>query len=253
MYFGGNYWMSKAFFDNDTINNVIKNYLDKELAVFGKFRYAYIILNKRNPAEMFAITNYPDKWVEIYKERNYQQIDPVVIFALNRVSPFEWDESLSVNSNVDFPKIFNISKDYNVVNGYTFVLHDYNNRLAMLSIVMISSEVVEIEKRIKDHKNDLHMLLLDVHEKITSLYREMIRRNYQNPASGKDCFSPRENEILYWASMGKTYAEIATILGIKLGTVKFHIGSVVKKLGVMNAKHAIRLGVELQLIKPISE
>lgn len=160
---------------------------------------------------------------------------------------------MSVNSNVDFSKIFNISKDYNVVNGYTFVLHDYNNRLAMLSIVMISSEVVEIEKRIKDHKNDLHMLLLDVHEKITSLYREMIRRNYQNPESGKDCFSPRQNEILYWASMGKTYAEIATILGIKLGTVKFHIGSVVKKLGVMNAKHAIRLGVELQLIKPISE
>ncbi|WP_063654425.1 helix-turn-helix transcriptional regulator [Candidatus Arsenophonus triatominarum] len=245
--------MLKAFFDNDTINNVIKNYLDKELAVFGKFRYAYIILNKRNPAEMYAITNYPDKWVDIYKERNYQQIDPVVIFALNRVSPFEWDKSLSVNSNIDFSKIFNVSKNYNVVNGYTFVLHDYNNHLAMLSIVMLSSEVVEIEKKIKEHKNDLHMLLLDVHEKITSLYREMIIRNYQNPARGKDCFSPRENEILYWASMGKTYSEIATILGIKLGTVKFHIGSVVKKLGVMNAKHAIRLGVELQLIKPISE
>ncbi|WGM02138.1 helix-turn-helix transcriptional regulator [Arsenophonus nasoniae] len=231
--------MSKAFFDNDTINNVIKNYLDRELAVFGEFRYAYIILNKRNPAELFAITNYPDQWVEIYKERNYQQIDPVVIFALNRVSPFEWDESLSIN--------------YNVVNGYTFVLHDYNNRLAMLSIMMVSSEVVEIKKKIKEHKNDLHMLLLDVHEKITSLYREMIRQNYQNPASGKECFSPRENEILYWASMGKTYSEIATILGIKLGTVKFHIGSVVKKLGVMNAKHAIRLGVELQLIKPVSK
>jgi len=81
--------MSKAFFDKNTINNVIKNYLDKELAVFGKFRYVYIILNQRNPAEMFAITTYPDKCVEIYKERNYQQIDPVVIFAFNRVSPFE--------------------------------------------------------------------------------------------------------------------------------------------------------------------
>ncbi|MFS1537350.1 MAG: helix-turn-helix transcriptional regulator [Candidatus Phlomobacter fragariae] len=245
--------MSKAFFDNDMINNVIKNYLDRELAVFGKFRYAYIILNKRNPVEMFVITNYPDKWLEIYKERNYQQIDPVVIFALKRVSPFEWDENLSVNSRVDFSKIFDISKDYNVVNGYTFVLHDCNNRLAMLSIAMISSEVVEIEKSIREHKKDLHMLLLDVHEKITSLYREMIIQNYQNPASGIDCFSPRENEILYWASMGKTYPEIATILGIKLGTVKFHIGSVVKKLGVLNAKHAIRLGVELQLIKPVSK
>uniref|UniRef100_UPI00384ACE79 helix-turn-helix transcriptional regulator n=1 Tax=Brenneria izbisi TaxID=2939450 RepID=UPI00384ACE79 len=64
-------------------------------------------------------------------------------------------------------------------------------------------------------------------------------------------FSHRENEILYWASMGKTYPEIAMILDIKISTVKFHIGNVVKKLGVLNAKHAIRLGVELQLIKPV--
>ncbi|WP_222409740.1 LuxR C-terminal-related transcriptional regulator, partial [Yersinia aldovae] len=40
------------------------------------------------------------------------------------------------------------------------------------------------------------------------------------------------------------------ILGIKRSTVKFHIGNVVRKLGVLNAKHAIRLGIELQLIKP---
>ncbi|HDL8001096.1 TPA: helix-turn-helix transcriptional regulator, partial [Yersinia enterocolitica] len=54
-----------------------------------------------------------------------------------------------------------------------------------------------------------------------------------------------------WASVGKTYAEISIILGIKRSTVKFHIGNVVRKLGVLNAKHAIRLGIELKLIKPI--
>ena len=51
--------------------------------------------------------------------------------------------------------------------------------------------------------------------------------------------------------MGKTYQEIALILGIKLSTVKFHIGNAVKKLGVTNARHAIRLGIELQLIRPV--
>ncbi|PVF11366.1 LuxR family transcriptional regulator, partial [Yersinia pestis] len=34
-------------------------------------------------------------------------------------------------------------------------------------------------------------------------------------------------------------------------TVKYHIGNVVKKLGVINAKQAIGLGVELEIIKPI--
>ncbi|MEG7344004.1 LuxR C-terminal-related transcriptional regulator, partial [Serratia marcescens] len=34
-------------------------------------------------------------------------------------------------------------------------------------------------------------------------------------------------------------------------TIKFHMGNIVKKLGVANARHAIRLGMELQLIKPV--
>jgi LuxR family quorum-sensing system transcriptional regulator ExpR len=51
--------------------------------------------------------------------------------------------------------------------------------------------------------------------------------------------------------MGKSYQEIALILGVKLTTIKYHIGNAVKKLGVTNAKHAIRLGMELQLIRPV--
>ncbi|MEW7002261.1 helix-turn-helix transcriptional regulator [Serratia marcescens] len=51
--------------------------------------------------------------------------------------------------------------------------------------------------------------------------------------------------------MGKTYQETAMILGIKTGTIKFHMSNVVKKLGVTNARHAVRLGMELRLIKPV--
>jgi LuxR family quorum-sensing system transcriptional regulator ExpR len=69
-------------------------------------------------------------------------------------------------------------------------------------------------------------------------------------ASRTDRLSPREGEILYWASQGKTYHEIALILGIKTRTVKFHIGNAVRKLGVTNAKHAIRRCLERQLIAP---
>ena len=51
--------------------------------------------------------------------------------------------------------------------------------------------------------------------------------------------------------MGKTYDEIAQIANITTRTVKYHMGNVVRKLGVINAKQAIRLGVELELIKPV--
>ncbi len=119
----------------------------------------------------------------------------------------------------------------------------------MLSIIVDSSYPDDVDTFIEEKKDTFQMLLIDAYEKIISLCREMIESKKQ--LNNKEIFSQRENEILYWASMGKTYLEVAIILGIKTSTVKFHIGNVVKKLGVLNAKHAIRLGVELQLIKPV--
>ncbi|WP_227719303.1 helix-turn-helix transcriptional regulator, partial [Yersinia proxima] len=103
------------------------------------------------------------------------------------------------------------------------------------------------------NKEKIQMLLIFTHEKMLGLYQSNNDKNDSRnmQIEQRYIFSPRENEILYWASVGKTYAEISIILGIKRSTVKFHIGNVVRKLGVLNAKHAIRLGIELKLIKPI--
>lgn len=61
----------------------------------------------------------------------------------------------------------------------------------------------------------------------------------------------RENEVLHWVSAGKTYWEISVILGIKEGTVKFHMGNVVRKLDVCSAKQAIIASVELEFTKSV--
>ncbi|WGM18352.1 helix-turn-helix transcriptional regulator (plasmid) [Arsenophonus nasoniae] len=61
----------------------------------------------------------------------------------------------------------------------------------------------------------------------------------------------REIEGLHWVSAGKTYWEISVILGIKEGTVKFHMGNVVRKLDVCSAKQAIRASVELEFSQSV--
>ncbi len=243
--------MSLLFFDNQLINVKIREHLDSQLKNHGDIKYAYLFLNKKNPTEVGIISNYPDEWVDTYKENNYQHIDPVVITAFNRVSPFYWDENIEINSSLKLSKIFNLSKKYNIINGCTFILHDYNYNLIMLSLMIDGSENNQVENLVLKYKEKLQMLLIDTHEKVISLCREINEEKSDNKLKERDIFSQRENEILYWASMGKTYQEIAIITDIKVSTVKFHMGNVVKKLGVLNAKHAIRLGTELQLIKPV--
>ncbi|MBO8132851.1 helix-turn-helix transcriptional regulator [Dickeya fangzhongdai] len=243
--------MSISFSNVDFINSTIQTYLNRKLKSYGDPKYAYLIMNKKKPTDVVIISNYPTEWVDIYRNNNYQHIDPVILTAINKISPFSWDDDLVISSKLKFSRIFNLSKEYDIVNGYTFVLHDPGNNLAALSFMIEEHRSEELEEIIQNNKDKLQMLLISAHEKLTSLYREMSRNRNNSKSQEADLFSQRENEILYWASMGKTYQEIALILGITTSTVKFHIGNVVKKLGVLNAKHAIRLGVEMNLIKPV--
>lgn len=235
------------------IIEILRDYIDRKLVSYGSPKYTYMAINKKNPTDVFMVSSYPNEWAEIYRTHNYQHIDPVVLTAFKRISPFSWDENITILSDLKSSKIFALSKKYNIVNGFTFVLHDHMNNLAMLSLMVDNNACEGQESKVLNDMNRLQMLLIKTHEKMLMLSQNRIRNSSGGgmATSNKAIFSPRENEVLYWASMGKTYQEVALITGITHRTVKYHMGNVVKKLGVINAKQAIRLGVELELIKPV--
>lgn len=243
--------MNKSFFDNAIINEKMKLIIERNLQHYKNIKYAYAIMSKKNPARFSVISNRK-KWFETYTKNNFQFIDPVLITALSRLTPFSWDENVVLSHGIKVPKLFNLASKHNIHSGYTFVLHDYNNNLAVLSLIIDEDCDDRIEEVILADREHLQMVLNTIHEKLTSLYQGQRIKPNDHDNSTREILSPRENEIIFWASMGKTYQEIATILNIKLTTVKYHASNVVKKLGVINIKHAIRLGVELQLIKPNS-
>jgi LuxR family transcriptional activator of conjugal transfer of Ti plasmids len=61
--------------------------------------------------------------------------------------------------------------------------------------------------------------------------------------------TPRETEVVTWTAQGKTYSEIATILGISEDTAKAHIENVRLKLRATNKTHAIALALKKHLIQ----
>ncbi|MCF7687339.1 MAG: response regulator transcription factor [Cephaloticoccus sp.] len=56
--------------------------------------------------------------------------------------------------------------------------------------------------------------------------------------------TPREAEILFWITQGKSNPEIAIILEMRLVTVKKHVQNVLQKLGVENRTAALRVVTE---------
>lgn len=60
--------------------------------------------------------------------------------------------------------------------------------------------------------------------------------------------SIREIECLRWCSLGKTYWETATILGISERTVNFHLTSVRKKLHTTTNAHSVANAIRNRII-----
>lgn len=241
--------MRKSFFSDTDKNESIKQYLEKCLAVYGVKDYACAVVNKNNIDNIVIVTNMTTYFTDVYLRNDYQRIDPIVINSLSRVSPLVWDENLMINSQWTVRKLFNTVKPYhNVVSGQTFILHAPGNNMAMLSLYINNITMSDVDDKVKKNRNDIQGLLIDLYDRWVDLYHEKRRGNI---GGCKDVLSVREAEILYWSSIGKTYAETARILNITISTVKFHMGNIVKKMGVNNAKHAISLGIELNLVSQV--
>jgi len=231
-----------SYFSDSKKNNHVKENLEKGIAKLGKINYAYAVMDKKNTDNILILNNISDEFANVYLENKYQNIDPVVVNALNRITSFVWDDSLKINDYWPVDKVF-ILKTYSFLCGHTFVLHDHYNNVATLTLYFDKFLMADVGELIKTHKNYIQAILLETHNMLLQIYRAS-----EEMRAARTALSTREAEILYWSSTGKTYPEIAGILQLTVSTVKFHMAKVVKKLGVKNAKHAISLANELNLI-----
>lgn len=232
------------YFSVERLNLEVKNGLENDMLSFGDVKYAYAVMNKRNPQNIMVLNNHPE-WLDIYISNCYQLIDPVIIESLGRVEDFRWNDAIMIASAMKLPKIFKAGEKYNVKAGHTFVLHDCKGNLALLSIMSSGNDARDLDELIYLNKAKLQMLLVRTHQKLISKYKRLEKIT---ATRSENFFSQRESEVLYWSGAGKTYSEIAVMLNITVSTVKFHMGNVVKKLGVSNARHAVKLSTELGLV-----
>lgn len=74
---------------------------------------------------------------------------------------------------------------------------------------------------------------------LMSTQLEQARRSEHKVESDVAGLTAREIETLNWCKFGKTYGEIAAILGISSKTVKYHMSNVMRKLDVNDKTSAI--------------
>jgi DNA-binding CsgD family transcriptional regulator len=176
---------------------------------------------------LVAVVTYSRLWQHRYFVKKYMTNDPVISYGREADQPFDW-----ANVPVDDPAtkaFFADALNHSVGrNGLSIPLR---NRRGVFALVSFTSDLPKDEWEAYKSANLTKLKLLSV------LIDSAAHINFKLPAFPVH-LSNREEQCLLWAARGKTYQEIAEILGLAFGSVKTHLDAARHKLHCMNLTHA---------------
>ena len=186
----------------------------------------------------FVRTTYPAGWVNYYLQHNLMHNDPIVRHSLNSEKPFFWsevkltrDEKLMMQQALSF----GLSPF-----GYSVPTKDVGPYRGLFSINSNNDALEHWEKTVVQDESLWRELALKLHK----MAREEVDQN-------DDCshnLSRREMQCLNLIADGKTYSEVAIILGISEHTVRDYFRSLRYKLNCSTLAQVVGKAKTLKLI-----
>lgn len=199
----------------------------------------------RRDTRLFVWTTLPREWVALYVERGYIEVDPRLTRTYNRNIPFVWDAA----EFRDDPLCRDFLSDaarFGVRSGVALSFRDLDHGRVVVAVNSRITPVDEERKRfVAKQLGEVVLLAMAFHDFFMAhlVDREPTLMVRVAP------LSPREAQCLELAANGMTSVDIAMKLGIKPRTANFHFGRIVDKLGVLNRKEAIAMGIARGLIR----
>jgi DNA-binding CsgD family transcriptional regulator len=196
----------------------------------GLAHIAYLRLSPNKSTDvcsLVSVVTYSRLWQQRYFLKKYLIHDPVVCYGRNTDQPFDW-----ANLPTDDPatKAF-LTDALNHDVGRNGLSVPFHGRRGVFSVVSFTSDLSKDKWEAYKATNMKNLRLLAV------LIDSASHNNIKLPSLPVH-LSNREGQCLLWAARGKTYQEIAMILGLALGTVKSNLDTARHKLQCMNLTHA---------------
>ena len=201
---------------------------------------SYIRLAKGGSEDLSTLTavvTYPWNWQLRYFERNYVKIDPVIKHARQAVLPYDWQEL--INEDATVTGFLEDAKAHGLGRcGLSIPIRGRKNWVSVVSFnSMHTDEEWEQYKSINIGKLNIISLLID-----NVAARDVVLDRPETK------ISERELQCLIWSARGKTYKDIADILGVSFSTVKFYLDTARHKLNCINVTHAVAVAIAAGLI-----
>lgn len=232
-----------ALFDNliDTLEvstgeRAVESALRHFASECGAERYAYLSLRSTDAR---ALSNYSHEWKTHYFEKKYMRIDPVVSSARRVMRTFMWSCDQSSRLNPQEKRFFGEAAEFGIRSGVSVPVQLGFGKLGILTL---ASSQRRCELDLATYSPKAEVALVYIHMRLNPLLERLA-------VTMPIRLTPRQAMCLEWASLGKTVAETARILGISDRSVTFYLKETRTKLNANNIAHAVRIAMELHLIR----
>jgi len=242
----------------DILGKIQQSYCQQEILVtlqsvasqfgFEYFTYTRIFPKAITRLGMIAIGNYPEKWLEQYKNKEYIFVDPVIKHCTSTTLPYYWKNIFTSKDN-EVKKFAKACSGFGLKDGFTIGINGNCGDFSLWSLGGNESTITQA-KDFSQAVMTVHIILPYLHDKlaqinpVSTLYPT---NNHHYPNTPLQELTVREKECLLWTAGGKTAYEIAAILKISESTINFHLKNAAIKLDCVNKTHAVAKAVLLGL------
>lgn len=215
------------------------------IGAYGIRNIAYLGANIPDPetSQPVFLTTYDRAWTDVYEERNYLRIDPVVRFGQRRLMPLDWNDLGEMDAQ--WRGLHQEAQAYDIGRqGLTFPVGGGQG------IFTITSNADRRDWDVLKHiyMRDFSSLALHLHEAILKLSRHSPNR--PNDPFPPAILTPQERACLQSFARGNVPKEIARQLNLSLPTVRMHLSHAQAKLNCSTKAQASVRAMSLRIIAP---
>jgi LuxR family quorum sensing-dependent transcriptional regulator len=178
--------------------------------------------------------SYPDGWVQMFHEKNFAEVDPIVQQMLHQHTAFRWSD---VTKRVAGPalEVMNSAREFSMNDGFAVPVHGRSGS----KVVGISMAGPECPLNSREEAS-LHLATIYFEARLEALRTKESKQS--NPAPVK--LTTRERDCLSWVASGKTDWEIGQILNISSATAKEYVNRAMHKLDAVSRAQAVAVAIQ---------
>jgi LuxR family quorum sensing-dependent transcriptional regulator len=197
---------------------------------FGVTVYSSFVLGNlaRLEGQPVIVSNWPDEWDAFYRREKAFTFDPVAAHGMKN-DGFFWSEVPPANSTRG-RKLMADAREIGMVDGFTAVFRGHGASPTAMSLAGDKLEWSELERGV--------MVLLS-----SSLISKMLHLRDIELSPVVESLTPREKDVLRYASLGNSDKKIALALGLTHETIRFYWKNIRRKLGAVDRANAVAIGL----------